>query len=74
MCHITKLHAFLHKISTFIYFYTKKLYLISTIFSQQMLSDRLLLAVTGKQSNNFSSEFKLEPITTYHLKFVIKLL
>ena len=55
-------------------FYTEKLYLISTIFSQQMLSDRLLLAVTGKQSNNFSSEFKLEPITTYHLKFVIKLL
>ena len=39
-----------------------------------MLNDRLLLAITGKQSNNFSSKFKLEPITTYHLKFVIKLL
>ena len=37
-----------------------------------MLSGRLLLTVIGKQKNNFSNGFKL--ITTYHLKFIVKVL
>ena len=40
---------------------------IFTTLSQQILSDRLLLAVISGQKSNFSGEFKLEPITTYHL-------
>ena len=38
-----------------------------TIFSQQILSNKLLLVVTGGQKSKLSCEFKLEPITTYHL-------
>ena len=43
-----------------------------TIFSQQILSDRLLLVVIGGQKSNLSYRFKLEPITTYHLRFILK--
>ena len=43
-------------------------------FSQQILSDRLLLVVMGGQKNNLSYEFKLESIITYHLWFVVKML
>ena len=35
-----------------------------TIFSQQILSDRLLLVVIGGQKSNLSYRFKLEPIIT----------
>ena len=41
-----------------------------TIFSQQILSSRLLLAVIGGQKSNLSNGFKLEPKMTYHLGFV----
>ena len=39
----------------------------TTTLSQQILSDRLLLAVFGGQKSNFSDGFKLKPVTTYHL-------
>ena len=32
------------------------------------------LTVIGEQKNNFSDESKLEPITSYNLKFVVKML
>ena len=38
-----------------------------TIFSQQIISNRLLHVVIGGQKNNFISKFKLEPIAIYHL-------
>ena len=43
----------------------KKYYVhnIFTIFSQQIVSGRLLLVVMSEQKNNLSCEFKLEPIT-----------
>ena len=37
---------------------------IFIIFSQQILSDRLLLTITDEQKSNFSSMFKLELIST----------
>ena len=46
-----------------------------TIFLQQILSGKFLLVVIGekkKKKSNLSFGFKLEPITTYHLWFVIK--
>ena len=39
---------------------------MSTIFSQQILSNKLLLVVISEQKSKLSCEFKLEPITTYH--------
>ena len=42
---------------------TNKIREMSTTFSQQILSDGLLLVVM----DNLSCRFKLEPITTYHL-------
>ena len=38
---------------------------MSTIFSQQILSSRLLLFVIDGQKNNLTYRFKLELITTY---------
>ena len=35
-----------------------------TIFLQQILYDKLLIAVISEQKSNFSSEFKLAPVTT----------
>ena len=37
---------------------------IFTIFSQQILSVRLLLAVISGEKSKFSGGFKLEPLTT----------
>ena len=34
----------------------------STTISQQMLASKLLLAITIRQKDNFSDEFKLEPV------------
>ena len=42
------------------------------IFSQQILSNKLLLAITDGKNTNFSSAFKLELITTFHLKLLEK--
>ena len=47
---------------------------IFTTLSEQMLSDRLLLVVIGRQRNNLSCGFKLELIITYHLWFIMKIL
>ena len=47
---------------------------IFTTLSEQMLSDRLLLVVIGRQRNNLSYGFKLELIITYHLWFIMKIL
>ena len=33
-----------------------------------------LLFVISKQKSNFNVRFKLESVTTYHLKFVVKIL
>ena len=52
----------------------KCLYDNFTILSQQNIRGRLLWVVIGGQKNNFNDRFKLEPITTYHLKFVVKTL
>ena len=38
--------------------------------SQKILNDRLLLAITSKK-NNLSNGFKLKPVITYNLKFVV---
>ena len=35
---------------------------ISIIFSQQILSNKLLLAIIDRQKNNLSCKFKFEPI------------
>ena len=43
---------------------------MSTIFSQQILSGKLLqVIIISRQKNNFNNKFKLKPITTYHLGF-----
>ena len=42
------------------------------IFSQQILSDKLLLAINSGQKSNFSDKFKLESITIYYLGFVVE--
>ena len=52
----------------------KKKIVISTIFSPQILRGRLLLVVMSRQKSNLSCEFKFEPITTYHIWFVVKML
>ena len=46
---------------------------VSTTFSQQIIGDRLLVVI-GEQKSNLNCEFKLEPITTYCLWFVVKML
>ena len=43
-------------------------------FSQQIISSKLLQVVIGGQKNSFIGKFKLEPITIYHLWFVLKVL
>ena len=45
---------------------------MSSTFSQQILSGKLLLVVTSEQISNLSGKFKLKPIITYHLLFVVK--
>ena len=45
---------------------------IFTTFSQQILVDELLFAVTSKQKSNFSRKFKLKLVTIYKLRFVVK--
>jgi len=37
-------------------------------------SGTLLLDVNNEQKNNFSDGFKLKPVTTYQLRFVVKIL
>ena len=43
--------------------------IISTIFSQQILSSKLLWFIIGeiKKKSNFSGRFKFKPIITNHL-------
>ena len=41
----------------------------SIIFSQKILSNRFLLANIGELKNNFSDGFKLELVTTFHIRF-----
>ena len=49
----------------------KKRNVMSIIFSQQILNDMLLLTVTSRQKSNLSCGFKLQPITTYYLYFIL---
>ena len=51
---------------------TQKRNVMSTIFSQQILSDKLLLVIIGKQKSYLSCKFKLARITTYHLMICFK--
>ena len=53
----------------------KKIYVhnIFTTFSQKIINCRLLLVVTSGKKK-LSDGFKLKPVTTYHLKFVVKML
>ena len=46
--------------------FTQKKNVISMTFSQQIISNGLLLVVIGGQKSNFIGKFKLEPITIYH--------
>ena len=46
--------------------------IIFTIFSQQILNGRLLLVVKDRQKSNLSFGFKLQPIKTNQLWFVVK--
>ena len=36
-------------------------------FSQQIISNKLLQVVIGRQKSSFIGKFKLEPITIYHI-------
>ena len=47
---------------------------VHNIFTKYILSGILLLANTSEQKDNFIDKFKLEPITTYQLGFVMKVL
>ena len=40
---------------------------IFTTLSQQILSSKLLLVIMGGKKSNLNCEFKLEPITTFHI-------
>ena len=57
-------------------FQKKKCYVynIFTTLSQQILDGRLLVVIIGGQKCNISSGFKLKPITTNHLWFIVKIL
>ena len=54
--------------------YFEKRDVMSITFSQQIISSELLLVVIGGQKSNLSYKFKLEPIITYYLWFVMKIL
>ena len=42
---------------------------IFTTLSQQILNSKLLLVIMGGKKSNLNCEFKLEPITTFHIWF-----
>ena len=44
------------------------------MFTQWILSDRLLLIVTNRQKSNFNGGFKLELVIIYYLDFIVKIL
>ena len=50
-----------------------KFYNIFITLSQRILNDRLLLLIIDRQNSNFRTRFKVEPITAYHLRFVVKM-
>ena len=52
----------------------KKRNVISIIFSQQILSGMLLLVIINEQKSTLNDRFKLELITTYHIRFIVKIL
>ena len=43
-------------------------------FPQKIISSRLLQVVIGGQKSSFIGNLKLEPITIYHILFVMKVL
>ena len=45
---------------------------MSTTFSHQTMSSRLLEVVISEQKSSFICNFKLEPITICHIKFVME--
>lgn len=57
-----------------IFFENCYVYNIFTILSQQILSGGLSLAITSGQKSSVSGGFKLEPITIYHLGFIVNIL
>ena len=48
-------------------------YNIYITLSQRILNDWLLLLVIERQNSHFRIRFKVEPITTYYLGFVMKI-
>ena len=68
---VTSLAGILHKrykktlLPKFYFFWERNALFI--IFLQQILNNKLLLAVTGRQKSNFNSRFKLELIITCYL-------
>ena len=75
-----KLHAYKKRmnIGTIFFFwgvifrnYIEYREMLSIIFSQKILSGRLLL---DNKKNNFSNKFKLKPLTTSYIEFVVKMM
>lgn len=52
----------------------EKCYIYNIFTHFHILSNKLLLKIIDGLKSNFSSKFNLEPITTKHLRFVVKAL
>ena len=50
--------------------YLQHLYNIFTT----ILGGRLLLVIISEQESNFSVKFRLKGVTTFHLRFIVKIL
>ena len=64
--------------SSFLFFFFKfrntiNIHNIFTTLLQQIINNKLLQIVIGRQKSNFNDRFKLEPITTYYLWFVVNI-
>ena len=59
----------------FFLFFLNTIYIhnIFTTLLQQIIDDKLLHIIIGRQKSNFNDRFKLEPITTYYLWFVVNI-
>ena len=57
-------------------FFYKKCYIHNIFITllQQIINCRFLQIVISRQKSNFNNKFKLEPITTYNLRFFVKML
>lgn len=51
----------------------KSAYIIFTVFSSYIIYDRLLFAVTDKQENSLSDEFRWKSRTTCYVESIVKI-